>query len=121
VSGTWRSLGFSAFPPNGRYNGFVPPPRAPAPPSSDSETQRGEPPSTYAVLGVIEGDGGAALRLAGLTVLRGVFIVPGLWVASRLAKVEMTPMQLVVSSFGGSATISLGMIAYYAIRRATEN
>lgn len=113
----WRTIGFSGFRPTGFGTFEQQGPQPPLPPPA-SDAQRGEPPSTYAVLGVIEGDRGAVLRLAGLTVLRGVFIVPGVFIASRLAKVEMTPMQLMVTSFGGSATISLGMIAYYGIRKA---
>lgn len=116
----WRTQGFSSFPAV-FSQGFAPPPppRPSAPNGSAPEMEANAPPSSYAVAGVLDGERGAVMRLAGLTILRGVFIAPGLWVTARLFKVETTPLQLLALSFGGSATISIGMIGYYAVRRAT--
>lgn len=123
----WRTQGFSSFPGAAWQPGFAPPqPPNGSPPNGsaqarpqDPNLENGAPPSSYAVVDVLDGERGAILRLAGLTALRGLFIMPGLWIVGRLSKVEMTPMQLLVLSFGGSTTISLGMIGYYAVRRAT--
>jgi len=107
----YRSHGFQRFPSGvplgvGRVSGM----------GSGESTDRGDPPSTYAVLGVLEGQDGSLLRLAGLTLLRGCFIFPGLWVAARLLRVELEPLELLGLSFAGSATISAGMLGYYWIR-----
>lgn len=85
----------------------------------DPAVQDGSPPSSYAVVGVLDGERGAILRLVGLTILRGIFIAPGLWISAKLFRVDIEPMQLLALSVGGSATISVGMIGYYAVRRAT--
>lgn len=114
----WRTQGFQTFSPSfnrgvGQVGQGAPGVTEPPPPG----VENGAPPSSYAVVGVLDGDGGAVVRLAGLTLLRGCFIVPGLWVASRIMRVDLEPLELLGLSFAGSGTISLGMIAYYWIGR----
>ena len=75
------------------------------------------PPSSYAVAAAIDGEQGAILRLVGLTFLRGCFIFPGLWVVNKITKAELDALKLLALSFGGSATITLGMVAYYLVQR----
>ncbi len=117
----WRTQGFSSFPAVFPQGFAAPPPPPSSGPSGSVPPgmEANAPPSSYAVAGVLDGEQGAIARLAGLTVLRGLFIAPGLWITARLFKVETSPMQLLALSFGGSATISIGMIGYYAVRRAT--
>lgn len=113
MSRAWRTQGFQSF---GGHSGFgaAEPEQQERPPGVEDRA----PPSSYAVASVLDGDPGAIVRLAGLTMLRGCFIVPGMWVASRLTKIDLEPLQILSLSFGGSATISAGMLAYYAIQRA---
>ena len=86
--------------------------------SAAEQVQEQSPPSSYAVASMLDGERGAWVRLMGLTLLRGCFIIPGLWVASKLLRIYLEPMQLLGLSFAGSATISGGMVGYYAIRKA---
>jgi hypothetical protein len=76
------------------------------------------PPSTYAVAAVVDGDAAAVPRLIGLTTLRAVFIAPGFFAASWAMGSKLTGWQLVGFSLAGSVTISLGMLAWYALKRA---
>lgn len=108
-----RTQGFMSFPPV--HFG-----QTEEAPSTDPNLENGSPPSSYAVVSVLDGEPGSFMRLIGLTFLRGCFILPGLWVAARVTKVELTSIQLVSLSFAGSATISAGMVAYYWIRRKTS-
>lgn len=109
----YRTQGFMRFAPAGVGQAAAPP----ASPSSAPTGERGSPPSSYAVLAVLEGQDGAIMRLIGLTLLRGAFVIPGIWVAAKLARVDMEPWQLITMGFAGSATISAGMLGYYAIQR----
>lgn len=89
-----------------------------APPASHAAVlENGAPPSSYAVAAALDGEEGAVLRLVGLTFLRGVFILPGLWAVSKVTKLEIDALRLLGLSFGGSATITLGMLGYYYIQR----
>lgn len=115
---TLRSQGFETF----RLPGYgLGAPQSPyEQPSAPREgVEHGAPPSSYAVVDLLDGQPGSVVRIVGLTALRGCFIIPGLWVASRLMRVEMEPMELLGLSFAGSGTITIGMITYYALRRAT--
>lgn len=107
----FRTQGFMHFSPT--WRGFAEAEESPAPPTGE----RGSPPSSYAVLAVLEGQNGSILRLIGLTLLRGAFVIPGIWLAAQVARVDMEPWQLLVMSLAGSATISAGMLGYYAIQR----
>lgn len=71
------------------------------------------PPSTYAIASVLAGHRGAILRTVGLTALRSVFIAPGLWIAGKMFKVELTGWKLIGTSLFASTTISASMMAYY--------
>lgn len=109
----FRSQGFTRFAPDwaaGLGN---------TAPSSEPTGEHGSPPSSYAVLAVLDGQSGSLLRLVGLTLLRGAFIIPGLWVVSKIMKIDLDTYELLGLSFGGSATITAGMLGYYGIRRAT--
>ncbi len=75
------------------------------------------PPSTYAVVDFLDGENGSAVRLAGLTLLRSGFIMPGLWIAAKISGVPLTFGQVVGFSLASSATITGGMVGYYAVRR----
>lgn len=88
-----------------------------APGSHAQVLEQGAPPSSYAVAAALDGEEGAILRLVGLTFLRGVFILPGLWVVAKISKIELDGLRLLGLSFGGSATITLGMLGYYYIQR----
>lgn len=89
---------------------------APAPADPTGVPQQA-PPSTYAVVDFLDGGEGSAIRLAGLTLIRSVFIVPGLWVASKATSVPLTFGQIAGFSLASSTTISIGMVGYYAFKR----
>lgn len=86
-------------------------------PPVSSTLERNAPPSSYAVAAALDGEEGAIMRLLGLTALRGAFIFPGMWVVAKITKTELDTLKLLGLSFGGSATITLGMMGYYLIRR----
>lgn len=77
--------------------------------------EQAAPPSTYAVAAFLEGQPGSGARLLGLTALRAVFILPGLWLASSMSSVKMSGGQLVAFSLASSATITGGMIGWYKL------
>lgn len=77
--------------------------------------QEAAPPSTYAVAAFLEGQSGSGVRLLGLTALRAVFILPGLWLASSMSPVKLSGGQLVAFSLASSATITGGMIGWYKL------
>lgn len=116
MSSAFRTQGFMHFAPGWR-GGFG---QAESAPSPSDTGERGSPPSSYAALAVLEGQNGSLLRLLGLTILRGAFVIPGIWLASKVARVDMEPWQLLVMGLTGSATISAGMLAYYYIRQRFE-
>jgi hypothetical protein len=74
------------------------------------ETERDAPPSTYAIVDLLDGKPGALVRVAGLTVLRAGFIVPGLYIAG-------VRRDLLRTSLAASASITLGMILWKAVTR----
>jgi hypothetical protein len=114
----FRSQGFTRFSPDWAAHtafGDV----AAAPTTVEPTGEHGSPPSSYAVLAFLDGRNGSVLRLVGLTLLRGAFIIPGLWVVSKLMRVDLGAYELIGLSFGGSATITAGMVGYYWIQRAT--
>lgn len=75
------------------------------------------PPSTYAVAAVLDGHEGAAIKLIGLTALRSVFIVPGIYIATRMTGAKLSGGQVVAASLASSCTISAGMLAWYGLKR----
>lgn len=79
--------------------------------------QEASPPSTYAVAAFLQGERGSGMKLAGLTAIRAVFILPGLWIANGFAPKEskLSGGQLVAYSLASSGTITLGMLAWYKL------
>lgn len=82
---------------------------------NDPRIAEASPPSTYAVAAFLEGQPGSGTRLLGLTALRAVFILPGLWIASAMSPVKLSGGQLVAFSLASSATITGGMIGWYKL------
>lgn len=79
--------------------------------------ERESPPSTYAVAAVINGEPGAIFRLWGVTLLRGAFIFPGVWLGAKLMGVkDATGWKLVTMSMAASSSISLGLLGLYWIQ-----
>lgn len=115
MTDAFRTQGFVTFSPR-RSRGLGE--GAPAP-TTQPGVEQNAPPSSYAVAAVLDGQSGAIIRLVGLTALRGIFIMPGLWLASKVLRTDLDTMDVVGLSFTGSLTISLGMLGYYAIRRVT--
>lgn len=81
------------------------------------DAPRDAPPSTYAVVDFLDGADGSIVRLAGLTLLRTAFIFPGIYIASKLTSTEMGFGKVLGFSLASSATITGGMVGYYAARR----
>jgi len=81
------------------------------------DAPRDAPPSTYAVVDFLDGADGSIVRLAGLTLLRTVFIAPGIFVAAKITGVEMGFGRLAGFSLATSTSISAGMVGWYALRR----
>lgn len=82
-----------------------------------TQPDRTQPPSTYAIQALVNGEPGAFQRVVGLTLLRTALIVPGLWLAGKAFREEpFTGAKLVGSSFLASSTITLGMYGYAFVR-----
>jgi hypothetical protein len=73
---------------------------------------RGDPPSTYCALAFVEGQPGAAWRFLGATLVRSLFIAPGLALVGQRGK------QLVFGALGASVSISAILILFYGYQRA---
>lgn len=69
------------------------------------------PPSSYAIADVYEGQPGAWGRVLVSTAQRGLFILPGLWLA------RVRGPQLLIGSITGSVTITLALFGFYGLRR----
>jgi len=67
---------------------------------------KGSPPSSYAAYAVLDGEKGAIIRFAGLTILRSLLIAPGVAIMGIRGK------QLVLGSLAGSGVISLSALGY---------
>lgn len=87
---------------------------------SDPRIAEASPPSTYTVAAFLEGQPGSGTRLLGLTALRAVFILPGLWIASAMSPVKLSGGQLVAFSLASSATITGGMIGWYKLNELRQ-
>lgn len=74
------------------------------------DVERDAPPSAYAIADLLDGRPGALTRVAGLTIMRAAFIAPGLYLTGVRERV-------VVRSLAASATITLGMLAWYTVKR----
>lgn len=73
----------------------------------------GSPPSSYAVVSALNHEPGAFVRLLGVTVLRGVLIVPGVWLVSRLMDPRPKLPWVIALSGGASVTITAGLVIVY--------
>jgi hypothetical protein len=81
----------------------------------------GSPPSTYAIAGWLNGERGATVRVVGLTVLRAVFIVPGIWLSSKLLVPELKGWRIVAMGVAASTTITAGMLLYYWVQQTAAS
>jgi len=99
----WKR-GFSVFRQDGSsYMGSVP-------------VERQAPPSTYAVAAFIDQERGSFGRMLMVTLLRSVFIFPGVYGVNRLLKLDLAPWQVVSVSVGSSSTITVGMLTWYFLK-----
>jgi hypothetical protein len=96
------------------------PPNTPEPPNAlgnvvplgNADTvPQGSPPSSYAAYALAEGERGALLRFAGLTVLRALLIAPGVALAGARGQ------KLILGSLAGSAVISVAALGYVFVSR----
>jgi len=71
---------------------------------------RGSPPSTYAIQALLEGQEGALWRVGRVTLTRTLLIAPGLYLTGLRGR------DLVRGSLYASASISAGLLLYYAFR-----
>lgn len=78
------------------------------------------PPSSYAVAAVLDGESGAIPRLVGLTVLRAIFIIPALYLGSRVFARDLKFWQTCLLSLSASSGISSGMLVWYKIQRKLQ-
>lgn len=79
--------------------------------------ENGAPPSTYAVAAVLNGEPGSFARLIGVTILRAVFIIPGLWLSGKVVPgVEIGLPQSVGMGLAASASISTGLLGWYWLK-----
>ena len=75
-------------------------------------TQRGSPPSTYAILSALENEPGSVERVAWSTTRRMVLIAPALWIAGFRGR------DLVRASVASTLGITLGLLGYYSYCRS---
>jgi len=71
-------------------------------------TQRGSPPSTYAILSALQNEPGAAQRVAWSTFRRMLLIAPALWIAGFRGR------DLARASVASTLGITLGLLGYYS-------
>ncbi len=74
--------------------------------------RRGSPPSSYAIQSLLEGEEGSVGRVLEATILRTVFILPGLYLVTPYRGRRLLGVAMAAS---GSITVSL--IVYYALRK----
>lgn len=79
--------------------------------------ENGAPPSTYAVAAFINGEPGSFARLVGVTVLRAVFVIPGLWMSAKVVPgVDLGLFQATLMGVAASSTISAGLVVWYWLK-----
>ena len=79
--------------------------------------ENGAPPSTYAVAAVLKNEPGSFARLIGVTILRAIFIVPGLWLSAKFVPgVQMGLPQSIGVGLAASASISAGLLGWYFLK-----
>lgn len=69
------------------------------------------PPSSYAIADMIEGNPGALPRVAKLTALRSIFLIPGLYMAGIRGTMLLKGAGL------GSVSLSLYLLGLYSLRK----
>ncbi len=64
-----------------------------------------------------------AVGVHGVTALRAIFIIPGLWGVSKLLPglPKMTWWQTTLFGLGASTTISAGLLVFYWFKEKTTN
>ena len=72
----------------------------------------GEPPSTYAIAALMEGQPGSIGRVANLTLSRMVFIAPGLFLAG-----VRDPKKLLTLTASVSVSLTAGLALLYWVHR----
>lgn len=99
----WKR-GFSVFRSDGsNYMGSVP-------------VEQQSPPSTYAVAAFIDKEHGSFGRMVFVTLLRSVFIFPGVYGAGKLLKLDLSPWQAAGLTIASSSTITVGMLTWYYLK-----
>ncbi len=74
----------------------------------NAPVERGSPPTTYAILAMLEGEPGAEGRVVYGALQRSLFIAPGLYLAG-----VREPSKLICYSLSASASITACLIGYY--------
>ena len=74
--------------------------------------RRGSPPSSYAVQALLEGEPGSVGRVLEATLLRTVFVLPGLYFAT-----PYRGRRLLGVAIACSGSITLSLILYYGLRK----
>lgn len=80
-------------------------------PDSPLYVEAQAPPSSYAIADMIEGKPGALPRVAKLTALRSIFLVPGLFAAGIRGTMLLKGAGL------GSVGLSLYLLGLYSLRK----
>jgi hypothetical protein len=78
------------------------------------EIPRGAAPSTYSALAVVERQPGAITGFLGAFILRGLVMVPGMWVGGARGRV------LWLGAFGSAASLSAALLLYYGYHHNQE-
>ncbi len=103
MSSSWKR-GFDVFRADGtNYMGSTP-------------VERQAPPSTYAVAAFIDKQQGSFGRMVMVTLLRSVFIFPGVYGSGKLLKLDLSPWQIGALTLASSSTITAGMLAWYYLK-----
>jgi len=115
--------GFISVPPGAGYRpglGQTSPPDAPTN-GGDIPIERGAPPSSYAVAAFVNGEKGSFARLVGVTVIRAIFIWPGLMGVGYLVMPKDNRLGVwrsVALALGASTSISTGLVIWYRLKKS---
>ena len=72
---------------------------------------RGSPPSAYAIQALLEGQKGSVGSVMEVTLMRTLFLIPGLYLTTNLRG-----KRLMTVAFAGSASITIALMGYYVLR-----
>jgi len=78
----------------------------------DAFVERESPPTSYAIAALLNGEPDGPFRLVKGILQRTIFIAPGLWVSGI-----REPKQLLLSTIVTSTSVSLFLIAFFALQR----